>query len=137
MLGFPLRRRNHDDGIPRATIEEGALRPAAQALPAADALERVDDNVLQGICPLVAHQDHAFLDRAVWLADWGPSATGACFGDDGKEFGFDLAATDEPPREVLLRVLLHTLRRHYRPLLRARFQSFTHVRLPVQKLTTQ
>jgi hypothetical protein len=85
---FHLGNIHHDDGIPRAAIEEAAVGTLAQALLAADAKEWVDLNAAKRWVVLIVHPEHAILDGTVFHASGRPGATCTAFGDDRQFFGF-------------------------------------------------
>src|ERR1017187_7460798 len=106
--GFDFLDGNHFDGIPRAAVQEGAVRPPAGALLAADAEHGVHVDAAEGRMILVGHPDaehgvhvdaaegrrilvghpiHAIGDGAIRHAGRRTGATGAAFGDDGKFLG--------------------------------------------------
>ena len=65
MHGFPIIRRNHFDRIPRAAVEEGAVRAFAGALLTTNAEIRIDFDTAKGRMIFVGHPEHASFDRTV------------------------------------------------------------------------
>jgi hypothetical protein len=82
---------HHDDGVPRAAIEEAAVGALAKALFAADAEDGINLDAAEGRIVLVGNPEHAVFDRAVFDAGGRAGAAGAAFGDDGELFRFFLA----------------------------------------------
>src|SRR5712691_7131454 len=83
---FDLGDIDHDDGIPRAAIQEAPVRAFAEALLAAYALDGIDLDAPERRIVLVRHPEHAVFHRAVFHASRRSRATGAALGDDGKFF---------------------------------------------------
>src|ERR1022692_3491942 len=63
--GFDFLDGNHFDGIPRAAVQEGAVRPLAGALLAANAEHGVHVDAAEGRMILVGHPIHAIGDGAI------------------------------------------------------------------------
>src|SRR5216684_716677 len=82
---------HHDDGVPGAAIEEAAVGAFAEALLAADALERVNLDAAERRIVFVGHPEHAIFHRAVLHAGWRPGAAGAALGNHGQFFRLFLA----------------------------------------------
>ena len=82
---------HHDDGVPRAAIEEAAVGAFAEAFLAADALDGVNLDAPERRIVLVRHPEHTVFHRAVLDAGRRARAAGAALGNDGKFFGFLLA----------------------------------------------
>src|ERR1017187_7962518 len=78
---------DHFDGVPRAAIQEGAVRPLAGALLAADAEHGVHLDAAGGRMLLVGHPIQAIGDRAIRHTSRRTGAARAAFGDNGKLFG--------------------------------------------------
>src|ERR1019366_4908103 len=78
--GFDFLDGNHFDGIPRAAVQEGAVRPLAGALLAANAEHGVHVDAAEGRMILVGHPIHAIGDGAIRHAGRRTGATGAAFG---------------------------------------------------------
>src|SRR5580692_8342557 len=72
---------DHDDGVPRAAIEEAAVRALAETLLAADAENGIDLDAAEGRIVLVGHPKHTVFDRAIFDTCGRPGAAGAAFGD--------------------------------------------------------
>src|SRR5258708_39241474 len=82
---------HHDDGVPRAAIQEAAVGAFAEALLAADTLDGVNLDAPERRIVLVRHPEHAVFHPAV-LDAGGPSRpTGAALRNDGQFFRFFLA----------------------------------------------
>lgn len=62
---FDFRDIHHDDGIPRAAVQEAAVRTFTEALLAADAQNRINLDAPERRVVLVRHPEHAILDRAI------------------------------------------------------------------------
>src|SRR5437867_12025300 len=82
---------DHDDGVPRAAIQEAAVRAFAEALLAADAKNRIDLDAPERRIVLVRHPEHAVLNGTVLDAGRRARAAGAALGDNRKSFGSTLA----------------------------------------------
>src|SRR6266568_6227621 len=78
-LRLDLLDGDHLDGVPRAAVEEGAVRPLARALLAADAGRGVHFNAAEGRVVGVRDPVHAVLDRAVGDTGGRACAAGATF----------------------------------------------------------
>ena len=91
MHGFPIIRRNHFDRIPRAAVEEGAVRAFAGALLTTNAEIRIDFDTAKGRMIFVGHPEHAGFDGAVFDAGGGAGAAGATVSGDGEDAGPFLA----------------------------------------------
>src|SRR5437667_11082992 len=74
---FDLLGRDHFDGVPRAAVEEGAVRPLARALLAADTGGGVHFNAAEGRMVGVRDPVHAVLDWAIGDAGGCARAAGA------------------------------------------------------------
>src|ERR1700691_2140528 len=100
--GFHFFDGDHFDGVPRAAVQEGAVRPFADALLAADAQHGIHLDVAEGRMILVGDPIHAVGHRAIRHAGGRAGAARAAFGDDGEFLGPLLAR-----REDALRLGLH------------------------------
>src|SRR5579862_1418080 len=85
--GFHFFDGNHLDGVPRAAVQESAIRPLAGALLAADAQHGIYFDVAEGRMLVVGHPVHAVGHRAIGHAGRRTRAAGAAFGDDGEFLG--------------------------------------------------
>lgn len=65
---FPIFGWHHFDCVPRAAIEEGAIRSLARALLAADTKIRIDFDAAKGWMILIRYPKHAGFDRAIFDA---------------------------------------------------------------------
>src|SRR5713101_1887859 len=83
---------DHDDGVPRAAIQEAADGALTEALLTADALDGVNLDAPERRIVLVRHPEHAIFHRAVLHARRRSRATGAALRDYGQFFGLLLAA---------------------------------------------
>src|SRR5713226_550355 len=81
---FDLGNIDHDDGVPRAAIQEAAVRAFTEALLAPDALEGVNLDASERRIVLVRHPEHAIFHRAVLHASRRSRATRAALGDYGQ-----------------------------------------------------
>src|SRR5258708_19426651 len=75
---------HHHDGVPRAAIEEAAVGAFAEALLAADALDRVNLDAPERRIVLIRHPEHAIFHGTVFHAGRRSSATGAALRNDSK-----------------------------------------------------
>src|SRR6476646_253687 len=78
---------HHLDGIPRATIQESAIRAFAGAFLAADAKHGIDLDVAEWRMILVGNPVHAIGNRAIWHASGRPRTPCTTLGDDGQLLG--------------------------------------------------
>ena len=88
---FHLSRLNHNDGIPRATVEEAAIWPFAEAFLAADTKQRIDLDAPKGRMVFIRHPEHTVFDGTILDAGWRAGTTRAALGDDGEFFGLFLS----------------------------------------------
>jgi hypothetical protein len=65
---FPVIRGYHLDGIPRASIEKGAIRPFADALLTANAEIRVNFDAAKRRMVFIRYPEHACFDGTVFDA---------------------------------------------------------------------
>src|SRR5262245_729382 len=79
--------RYHVDGVPGATVEEGAVWTFGCALLTADAQERIDFNVAERRMVFVRDPIHALSHRTIGNARRRAGASGAAFGDNCQFFG--------------------------------------------------
>ena len=93
---------DHDDGVPRAAIQETAVRAFAEALLAADAKNRIDLDAPERRIVLVRHPEHAVFHGTVLDAGRRARAAGAALGDNRQFFGFFLARGGDSPRARLV-----------------------------------
>jgi hypothetical protein len=93
---FDFRGIHHDDGVPRAAIEEAPVRAFAQALFAADAENWINLYPAKRRTILVRHPEHAVFDGAVFHTGGRSGAARTAFGDDGEFFRPLLAGGDDP-----------------------------------------
>ena len=93
---------DHDDGVPRAAIQEAAVRAFAEALLAADAKNRIDLDAPERRIVLVRHPEHAVFHGTVLDAGRRARAAGAALGDDGQFFGLFLARGGDSLRARLV-----------------------------------
>jgi len=82
MHRFPIIGRHHLDCIPRASIEERAIRSFADALLATDAEIGIDFDSSKRRVIFVWNPEHAGFDRTVFDARRRAGATGAAVGSD-------------------------------------------------------
>src|SRR5690242_18180515 len=82
--GLDFFDRDHFDGVPRATVEEGAVGALAGALFAPDAEEGIHFDMAEGRMVLIGDPVHAIGHWAVGNAGGRSRAAGAAFGDDRK-----------------------------------------------------
>src|SRR5579862_9735594 len=82
---------DHRDSVPRATVEEAAIRPLAQALLAPDAQNWIHLDSAERRMILIRHPEHAVFHRAVLHACRRSGAPRAALGNDRQFFGFLLA----------------------------------------------
>src|SRR5579872_872196 len=92
---FDLNGVDHDDGVPRAAIEETAVRALAEAFLAADAENGIDRNAAKWRMVFVRHPEHTVFHWAIFHAGRRAGASGAAFGDDREFLGFLLARGGE------------------------------------------
>src|SRR2546428_13927678 len=78
---------HHDDGVPRAAIQEAAVRPLAEALFAADTENRINLDAPERRIVLIRDPEHAVFHRAIFHAGGAPPATRADTGDASKALG--------------------------------------------------
>jgi len=78
---FHLSCIHHRDGVPRAAIEEAAVRTLAQALLAADTKNGVDCDAAEWRMVLVGHPKHAVFDRTIFDARGRAGASRAALRD--------------------------------------------------------
>src|SRR5258708_20895221 len=97
---------DHDDGVPRAAIEEAAVGAFAEALLAADALDGVNLDAPERRIVLVRHPEHAIFHRTVLHARCASRATRAALGDYGQFFRFFLARGSDALRAGLKLLLV-------------------------------
>src|SRR6266849_6984982 len=88
---FDFRDIHHDDGIPRAAIQEAAVRTFTEALFAPDALEGVNLDAPERRIVLVRHPEHAIFHRTIFNAGRRSSAAGAALRNNGQFFWLLLA----------------------------------------------
>ena len=80
---FHLRRVDHDDGVPRAAVEERAVRTLARALLTSDAEDGIDLNAAEWWVIFVGNPEHAVFHRTVLHAGWRARTAGAALGNNG------------------------------------------------------
>src|SRR6266481_4714944 len=97
---------DHDDGVPRAAIQEAAVGAFAEALLAADALDGVNLDAPERRIVLVRHPEHAIFHRAVFDAGGRARAAGAALGNDGQFFRLFLARGGDALRARLKLLLV-------------------------------
>src|SRR4051812_5234711 len=90
-----FRSVDHDDGVPRTAVEEGAVRAFAGALLAADAEDGIDLYASERRMILVRHPEHAVFDGAIFHAGGRAGAARAALGDNGQLFRLLLARRRE------------------------------------------
>jgi len=100
---------HHDNRVPRAAIEETAVRTFAQALLATDAQNRIHLNTAERRMVLVRHPKHAVFHGAVFDTSWRSSTSGATLRNHREFFGFFLARRADPLRS---RLVLHRFGHH-------------------------
>src|SRR5713226_6286886 len=103
---FDFRDIHHDDGVPRAAIEEASVGAFAEALLAADALDRVDLDAPERWIVLIRHPEHAIFHGTVFHAGRRSSATGAALRNDGKLLRLFLARGEDALRARLKLLLV-------------------------------
>src|SRR5712671_597869 len=81
---FDLGNIHHDDGVPRAAIQEAAVRTFTEALLAPDALEGVNLDAPERRVVFVRHPEHAVFHRTVLDASRRSRAAGAALRNNGK-----------------------------------------------------
>src|SRR5438874_11847329 len=82
--GFPVIGRNHFNCIPRATVQECAVRTFASALLTADAEVGVYFDTSEWRMVLVGNPEHAGFDRTIFDACRRARTPGAAVGSDCK-----------------------------------------------------
>src|SRR5882762_4944461 len=75
---------DHDDGVPRAAIQEAAVRTLAEALLAPNALDGINLDAPERRIVLVRHPEHAIFHRTVLHAGRRPRAAGTALRNNGK-----------------------------------------------------
>jgi hypothetical protein len=83
--GFPVISWHHFDGVPRATIKEGAIRSLAGALLATDAEIWINFDSPEWRVILVWYPEHTRFDWAIFNAGRRAGAAGATVGSDCKD----------------------------------------------------
>ena len=91
MAGFVIRGVDHCDRIPGATIKERPLGPLGCAFTAADTFKGVDLDNAKGRGAGILNEDHAFIYRAVGLANWRACAASAGFSNIRDHLGLFFA----------------------------------------------
>src|SRR5207244_1139191 len=103
---------HHDDGVPRAAVQEAAFGAFAEAFLAADALDGVDLDASERRIILVRHPEHAVFHGSVLDTGRRARAAGAALGNDGKFFGLLLArGGDSLGARLVLQLVWHLSRR--------------------------
>ena len=103
---FDFRGIHHDDRVPRAAIEEAAIRAFAEALLAPDAQNRVDLDAPERRIVLVGHPEHAIFHRAVLHAGRRSGAASAALRDYSQFFWLLLARGGDSLRARLKLLLV-------------------------------
>src|SRR5215467_7570493 len=93
---------HHDNGVPRAAVQEAAIGAFAKALLAADTEDGIDLDAAKGRMVFVRDPEHAVFNRTVLDARGRASAAGATLGDDGEFFGFLFAGSGDALRAGLV-----------------------------------
>src|SRR5579864_8784249 len=81
-----LSRVYHNNGVPRAPIQEASIRPLADALLAADAENRIYLNSPKRRIVFIRHPEHAVFYRTILHASRRAGTTRAALGDDRQLF---------------------------------------------------
>src|SRR5882724_3194328 len=93
---FHLANIHHDDGVPRASIQETSVRPLAHAFLPPDAEDWVHLDAAKRQMILIRHPKHAIFHRAIFHTCGRTRATRAAFGDHRKFFRFFLTRGSDP-----------------------------------------
>lgn len=99
---FHFRNVDHDDCVPRASVQESSLGTLAEAFLAADAEDGVDLDAAERWMIIIRNPEHAIFDRTILYAGGRPRAAGAALGDDGKFFRLLLAGSGQALRAWLV-----------------------------------